>query len=91
MEQRVERGAWAHLWLLWRPILDLPISPNGAKGRSREGGEAGGRENDWSLPLPSHLSLSGAYVGWRMGEGAWILNKRGKEEWYARIKRVCNG
>lgn len=33
----VERGAQAHLRLLWRPILDLPISPNGAKGRGREG------------------------------------------------------
>ena len=33
----MERGAQAHLRLLWRPILDLPISPNGAKGRGREG------------------------------------------------------
>lgn len=40
----VERGAWAHLWLLWRPILDLPISPNGAKGRRRDEGREGGRE-----------------------------------------------
>lgn len=68
----VERGAPAHLRLLWRPILDLPISPNGAKGRGREGG----RETELlvpSSPLPSVSLWSRCTVESRGREpGYWI-------------------
>lgn len=51
----MERGAQAHLRLLWRPVLDLPISPNGAKGSGREGGRERATGPVPSPPLYSSL------------------------------------
>lgn len=74
----VKRGAQAHLWLLWRPILDLPISPNGAKGRGR--GKVGGRDRTAGplSPLPSVSLWSRCTVGSRGRESGYWIRAGGK-------------